>query len=62
MGIGKKIKAARLNAGFTRKEVAEQAGITEAGLYKIEKEERGPLFETVEKISAILNISLDSLR
>ncbi|NQY75347.1 MAG: helix-turn-helix transcriptional regulator [Candidatus Margulisbacteria bacterium] len=61
MTIGKKIKDLRLKAGLTRRQLANSVGITEAGLFKIEKDERGPLFETAERIAEALNISLDTL-
>jgi len=61
MHIGEKIKKAREKARLTRKQLADKVGITEGGLFKIEKGERGPLFETVEKILKALDTTLDSL-
>lgn len=62
MGIGEKIKQARITKGLTRKQLSDSVGMTEGGLFKIEKDERSPMFETVEKIAIVLDISLDSLR
>tara|TARA_B100000674_G_C37288260_1_gene666450 strand:- start:12 stop:200 length:189 start_codon:yes stop_codon:yes gene_type:complete len=62
MSIGEKIKQARITKGLTRKQLSDSIGITEGGLFKIEKDERSPMFETVEKIAIVLGISLDSLR
>lgn len=62
MSIGEKIKQARITKGLTRKQLSDSIGITEGGLFKIEKDERSPMFETVEKIAIVLDISLDSLR
>ena len=62
METGEKIKKFRLNAGLTRKQLAEAIGITEDGLFKIEKGDRNPAFELVRKIANVLKISLDELK
>ncbi|MFC1617548.1 helix-turn-helix transcriptional regulator [Candidatus Margulisiibacteriota bacterium] len=59
MCIGHKIEQFRKKVGRTRKNLADDVGITENGLFKIEKGDRNPSFELARKIAKSLNISLD---
>lgn len=53
------LKAARVNAGLTQKELAEKIGITEPTIIKWEKDEVGRYItiEFLEKICSVLNVS-----
>ena len=58
MAVGKRIKYFRVKKGMTRRVVAIAAHITEGGLFKIEKGERSPSFETVVAIAKALGVPL----
>lgn len=59
--FGKNLGYFRKNAGFTQKEFAEKLNIPLATLAGYETSSREPKFDTVIKISEILNISIDEL-
>lgn len=58
--IGQRLKAFRLGSGYSAEEVAEKIGISRAALYRYEKGDP-PKLETLEKIAALLDVSLTSL-
>jgi len=58
----KNIKALREGKGWTQEKLAQQAGISYQTLIKIEHGGiKNPRLETLIKISAALNVSLDQL-
>ncbi|XKM41096.1 helix-turn-helix domain-containing protein [Rhizobium ruizarguesonis] len=56
-----KIKAWREFRGITARQLAENAEISAGFLLQIEKGERDGSFETIKKIAAALEISVDDL-
>lgn len=56
-----KIKKARLNAGFTQKEVAEELHMTESQLSKIENGQLEPNIETLGMLADFYEVSVDWL-
>lgn len=61
MKIGVKIKDIRENQSRSRKWLADQAGISEYALYKIEAEGAFPRSETVNRIVSALGITMSLL-
>ena len=56
MNIGEIIRASRIKAGLTQKELGEKTGIDGATIGKYERGILNPKFETVTKIAAVLDI------
>ena len=56
--LGKKIKGLRKSKGFTQEKVAELAGIDAKHLSKIENGVHKPSYDTLKKLSNILNFNL----
>lgn len=61
INIGTKIKTARLAAGYKQKDFAELLEIPIPTLANYEGGKREPNKETIEKVLALLDISLDEL-
>jgi DNA-binding XRE family transcriptional regulator len=57
-----RLKAWREHLGFTQKEVAEQLGISQAALSQIEALNSRPRKETIQKLAAIYNLTIEQLR
>lgn len=55
--FGKNLKTIRLNNNLTRKEAAALVGISEAFWGYLERGERNPGFDVIDKISKAFNIS-----
>lgn len=55
------LKRARLNAGLSQKEVAENIGVAKSTYSLYESGNREPNVDTIKKISDFLNISADTL-
>lgn len=53
-----KIKAIREKAGMTQAELARRAGVDRSYLSKIENGKQKPSFAFVERIAAVLNVSM----
>ncbi|MDD7347059.1 MAG: helix-turn-helix transcriptional regulator [Clostridiales bacterium] len=61
MNIGVKLKEARLQAGLTQEDVAEEIRVTRQTISNWETEKSFPDIVNVIKLSALYNISLDRL-
>lgn len=61
LDFSKRVKALRLEAGYTQKELAEKIGMTAAGYSKYGTETTYPPFERLEKLAKILNVSVSYL-
>lgn len=59
--MGKAIRRARKGQLLTIEKLAEQAGISENYLGKIERGEGMPSLQTIDRIARALNVSIDSL-
>jgi Predicted transcriptional regulators len=60
--IGDNIKAARLEAGLTQKQLAERIGVTQWYIYIWEHNKHRPRYEYQVKLASALNKSLDDIR
>ena len=58
-GLGNIIKAARERSDITIENLAYKVGITERYLYRIENEEKKPIFDVLYKLIRELSISPD---
>lgn len=61
MKAGKQIKALRLAAGLTQKQLAELAGLAEITIRQYELNKREPKLEQLKKIASVLNVSVSEL-
>jgi transcriptional regulator with XRE-family HTH domain len=61
MNIGKNIKTIREHKKLLQKEVAAAAGIHTSNYSKIEKGEREPSIEALEKIARLFGMTIDEL-
>ncbi|WP_291911510.1 helix-turn-helix transcriptional regulator [Chitinophaga sp. CB10] len=61
MNIGKNIKIVREQKKLLQKEVAAVAGMLPSNYSKIEKGEREPSIEALEKISRLFGMTIDEL-
>lgn len=59
--IGKRIKAARLNAKITQEELAERIGITAQFASEVESGRMGASLDTICKTALALGVTSDSL-
>ena len=57
--LGKIIKSARQHSELTMEELAEQIGVTERYLYRIENEDKKPSYDVLYKLVRVLSISPD---
>ena len=57
MSLGSDLKNARLKAGLTQKELANQAGLSEITIRQYEADKRQPRLETLKHISNILKVT-----
>ncbi len=55
------IKAWRIHLGFTQKEIATRAGISQAALSQMEKTDNNLRNSTLSKLAAAMNLSVDQL-
>lgn len=60
MTVGQRIKEARKKAALTQKELAEKLGITYQTLAQWENDLRNPKLETLQRISAALEIPIST--
>lgn len=56
------VKAWRIHLGFTQREVAERAGISQAALSQMEKSNNELRTATLEKLAVAMDISVDQLQ
>ena len=61
MSIGTKIKAARMRAGVTLRELAERIGCDNGGLSRIESPTSNPTWATIERIAEGLGMTTTEL-
>lgn len=61
MHVGLNIKKIREEKGLMQKEVAEAAGMHPANYNKVEKGEREPSIDALDKISKLLGLTVDQL-
>jgi transcriptional regulator with XRE-family HTH domain len=62
MGIGHKIKNARVIKNITQEYIAEQLGVSRRWYMKLENDEATIKEDTLHKISQILDINIDELK
>lgn len=58
MTIGERIRAARKSKGMTQKQLAAKMNISYANISQLERDERNPTLETIQKIANALGIPL----
>ena len=56
MTTGQRIKAARMKAGLTQKELGAKLGVSESFIAQYETDKRNPKIETLEKIACALGV------
>jgi len=56
--LGERIRAAREEAGLTLRAVAHEADLTERTLWAIEADERTPNMGTLQRVCAVLDITV----
>ncbi len=61
ISYGSDIKAARVKAGLTQKELAQKAGLAEITIRQYETNKREPRTENLKKIASALNIPVSEL-
>ncbi len=61
MKLGEKIKKLRNDAGLTQPELAQNAGIEQSYLSKLENDKGSPSFEVISKIASAFNIEAMTL-
>lgn len=59
--VGERIKNARRVAGLTQKELAEMLGVVPSMIGQYETGARNPKIDTIKKLAASLNVSVDFL-
>lgn len=59
--IGGRVRARRLRAALTQKELAERVGVSASFIGHIERAEKIPSLETMVKLSRVLDTTLDHL-
>ena len=55
------VKAWRIHLGFTQKEIAAKAGISQAALSQMEKADNNLRGSTLSKLAAAMNLTVDQL-
>lgn len=60
MDLGKKIKAARKNAGLTQAQLAEKCGFAPVTIQQYENGKREPRLKAMAKISSVLSVDMAS--
>lgn len=61
MALGKKLKDLRDRSGYTATEVAKNLGVERSSLSNYENDARKPDYETLNKLAAFYNVSVDYL-
>lgn len=59
--LGHRVRDWRMRAGISQKRLAEAAGLTPAGLFRIEAGNTNPQLETLRRVAAALGCSLRAL-
>ena len=61
IGVGQKIKELRLLAGFSQEKLAEESGLSLRSIQRIENNQTVPRGDSLSRLSAALNVPLDTL-
>lgn len=61
-GFGPRLRALRLAAGLTQKQLADRVGMHYQNLARLERGTRGPSWETVLKLADALGVSTEEFR
>lgn len=61
MTTGQRIKAARKKAGMTQADLAKKLGISYVNISQLEKDQRSPKLETLQRIAAALGVPVQEL-
>ncbi|CAF3647496.1 unnamed protein product [Rotaria socialis] len=61
MEVGEKIKQIRKNKGLQQKVVALEVGLDQSNYNKVENGHREPSLEVLQKLSAVLGVSIDEI-
>jgi transcriptional regulator with XRE-family HTH domain len=61
MEVGEKIKQIRKDKGLQQKAVALEVGLDQSNYNKVENGKREPSLEVLQKLSTILDVSIDEL-
>lgn len=56
-----KLQKARLNKGYSQRELARQAGISSLAINYLENEKSSPRPSTIKKICTVLNIEVSDI-
>lgn len=59
--VGRRVRQLRTHANLTQEQLAERADISVSFLSMIERGERSPHLETLERLAAGLNVRIDEL-
>ncbi|MCQ6560298.1 helix-turn-helix domain-containing protein [Paenibacillus mendelii] len=59
MTMGDRLRELRLRKSISQEEVAKQIGITRSAYSHYEINNRQPVYETLKKLAALFNVSLD---
>ena len=59
--IGQRIEARRVELGMTRRKLSDDANITEATVYRIERMGQQPDVSTLDRMAAALQITIAEL-
>ena len=59
--LGQQIRMQRRLARITQPELARVAGVNKMTIYRLERDEREPYWETVGRVAEALGLSLDDL-
>jgi transcriptional regulator with XRE-family HTH domain len=61
MRVGQRVRQLRTASGFTQAQLAERAGMATQAVSRIERGERSPTLETVDRLAAALGVRLGVL-
>jgi len=59
--VGQRVRQLRTASGFTQAQLAERAGMATQAVSRIERGERSPTLETLDKLAAALGVGLAEL-
>jgi transcriptional regulator with XRE-family HTH domain len=60
MAFHARLKELREGLGFTQGELAERAGMSQAGIANLEQDRTKPVWETVQKLATALGVSCEA--
>ena len=59
--VGRRVRQLRTASGFTQARLAERAGMATQAVSRIERGERSPTLETLDKLAAALGVGIGEL-